>query len=337
MSDSSRLFFTGNSLEQAVIAAASHFDIDPEEVAYERMERRTGLLRGRRRIVIRVDSSNPRREVATPEPNLPAVEAPRESREEPALPEAPAPESAANRDLPAKPSEGLTGPEIATSDDIAEDASAKLVDGEVEGDLGVERVDPHRRPELDDGDDTRGEHRDERSDRAGSRDRGGYRPAEETNLAELQRASGPAVEAVTRGVEMLTQLADLEISAEVYDGDDQLVVELAGEDQACLVRGEGRLLLAIQHLLPRMVHGLTGKVAPCRVDSRGFRDRRVANLERLAWRTADDVRSSGREEMLRPMNPADRRIVHLALKEDDDVVTVSEGHGFFKRVTIRPR
>ena len=94
MNDSTRLFFTGNSLEQAVIAAASHYEIDPDEVAYERMERRTGLLRGRRRIVIRVDSSNPRRAAASQDPSLPPVEERREeSREEPARPEFKAAES----------------------------------------------------------------------------------------------------------------------------------------------------------------------------------------------------------------------------------------------------
>ena len=135
---------------------------------------------------------------------------------------------------------------------------------------------------------------------------------------------------------MLVQMADLEVRAEVFEGEDQLVVELVGEDQSRLVSSEGRLLLAVQHLLPRMIHGLTGEMSPCRVDSHGFRDRRVASLERLARRAADEVREGGRSKTLRSMNPADRRTIHIALKEDDDVVTESEGHGFFKRITVRP-
>ena len=53
MSDSSRLFFTGISLEQAVLAAARHFEIEPDSVAYERIERKGGLLSGKPKVPVR--------------------------------------------------------------------------------------------------------------------------------------------------------------------------------------------------------------------------------------------------------------------------------------------
>jgi len=111
---------------------------------------------------------------------------------------------------------------------------------------------------------------------------------------------------------------------------------LSGPDQGLLVEGEGRLLLAIQHLLPRVLRSASGEMGSCRVDSQRFRERRVNRLERLARRTAEDVRRENRAETLHAMNPADRRTIHLALKNEDDVVTESTGQGFYKRVTIRP-
>jgi spoIIIJ-associated protein len=60
------------------------------------------------------------------------------------------------------------------------------------------------------------------------------------------------------------------------------------------------------------------------------------SLERLAHKVADEVKEEQRPRSLDPMNPAERRIIHLALAEDDEVVTESQGRGFFKRVSVRP-
>ena len=69
----SRLFFTGNTLDQAVLAGASHYGLEASELAYDRVERRTGFLRGRKRVVIRVDSSKPKRAADSPPANAEAV------------------------------------------------------------------------------------------------------------------------------------------------------------------------------------------------------------------------------------------------------------------------
>ncbi len=72
MTNTGRRFFSGNTLEQAVIQAASHYQIDPDEVAYRKIEKRHGFLKTRRGVVIDVDPDNPRRasgqEVVAPTP-----------------------------------------------------------------------------------------------------------------------------------------------------------------------------------------------------------------------------------------------------------------------------
>lgn len=303
MTDSSRLFFTGNTLDQAVVAAASHYELEPNELAYERVERRTGFLRGRRRVVIRVDSNSPRREEgqgaeSSPEPSDAAVKV-----------EAPEPEEVA--------AEQAAEPE----DDIVADAvegppASEEADREEQGEPAASEPSEPRQPSK-------------------AQDRP-YTSFSEPDIADLPKAAPHAVEAVERGVALLATLGDLDLTAEVYEGEDQLVVEIGGADQQRVVRGEGRLLLALQHLLPRLLHGITGEMTPCRVDSRGFRGQRVKALEVIAREAADEVRGSGRAKTLESMNPADRRTIHLALEEDADVTTESDGHGFFKRVTVRP-
>ena len=65
-----------------------------------------------------------------------------------------------------------------------------------------------------------------------------------------------------------------------------------------------------------------------------FKGRRVEELEETARRIAEEVRRDGREQLLPAMTPIERRIVHLALRDDGEVTTESRGEGFYKRVAI---
>jgi spoIIIJ-associated protein len=143
-------------------------------------------------------------------------------------------------------------------------------------------------------------------------------------------------EAAREAVEALLEVAGLDLGVEVLQGDGQLEIELSGAGQQELIADRGSLLLAIQHLLPRTIRGLTGRSVPCRVDSGNFHRMQEESLERLARKTAEEVKQEQVPVSLDPMNPAERRIIHLSLADDDEVVTESQGRGFFKRVSIRP-
>ncbi|MDH4066660.1 MAG: single-stranded DNA-binding protein, partial [Acidobacteriota bacterium] len=91
-----------------------------------------------------------------------------------------------------------------------------------------------------------------------------------------------------------------------------------------------------QHLLPRMIRGLTGGSVACQVDSDNFHEVRAEQLRVMAQDAAAEVRRSRRMQTLEPMSPDERRIVHLTLADDPAVETESHGTGLFKRVTVRP-
>ena len=152
----------------------------------------------------------------------------------------------------------------------------------------------------------------------------------------LPPAEGATAELAASTARQLAALAGLELEIEVLQGETEIEVELSGNDQELLFENDGRLLLAIQHLLPRSMQPASGGGAGVRVDSQGFRSQRVTSLERLAREAAEEVRRRGRPKTLQSMNPSDRRIVHLALKDAEGVVTESNGDGFFKRITVRP-
>ena len=100
---------------------------------------------------------------------------------------------------------------------------------------------------------------------------------------------------------------------------------------------DGEILMAIEHLLPRMIRCLSGgETAAVRVDCDNFHEIREERLRSLAQRVAEEVRKRGKPRVLEPMNPADRRIIHTTLADDPDVVTESEGDGYFKRIMVRP-
>jgi spoIIIJ-associated protein len=98
----------------------------------------------------------------------------------------------------------------------------------------------------------------------------------------------------------------------------------------------GKGLLAIQHLLPRLLRGTVGRSSFVRVDSKGFHQQRKERLEALAHKEAEAASHSGGSRTLPPMAPDERRIVHMALKDSPAVVTESRGTGLHKRVVIRP-
>jgi spoIIIJ-associated protein len=72
-----------------------------------------------------------------------------------------------------------------------------------------------------------------------------------------------------------------------------------------------------------------------RLDAEGFRRHQKETLEDLARRSADEAKRTRRSQLLPPLPPAERRLVHLALSEDPEVETESEGSGFLKRVAVR--
>ena len=72
-----------------------------------------------------------------------------------------------------------------------------------------------------------------------------------------------------------------------------------------------------------------------RLDAEGFRAHQKETLEELALRSANEAKRTRSPQLLPPLSPGERRLVHLALAKDPEVETESEGNGFLKRVAVR--
>jgi spoIIIJ-associated protein len=116
----------------------------------------------------------------------------------------------------------------------------------------------------------------------------------------------------------------------------QAVLDIDGEDLGLLIGRRGQTLSSLQYLLNLICSKKVGKRVSLGVDVDGYRRRREESLVSLAHRTASRVRSTGRSVTLEPMPPNERRIIHLALQDDANVVTVSIGEGEARKVAVTP-
>jgi spoIIIJ-associated protein len=73
------------------------------------------------------------------------------------------------------------------------------------------------------------------------------------------------------------------------------------------------------------------------IDIEGYRKRREETLKKLAYKLADKARQRGRNVVLEPMNSMERRIIHTALQDREDIYTFSEGEEPYRKIIIAPK
>ena len=116
---------------------------------------------------------------------------------------------------------------------------------------------------------------------------------------------------------------------------DEMLFELFGDDVEPLLANKGEGLTGLEVLVGRIASKRAGRPIHPRLDAEGFRANRQEALEELAQTSAEEVRRTRRPALLPPLAPWERRLVHLALSEDPELETESEGDGFLKRVEVR--
>jgi spoIIIJ-associated protein len=106
-------------------------------------------------------------------------------------------------------------------------------------------------------------------------------------------------------------------------------------DSGRLIGHRGETLQALQHLLNMMVKNRTAERVFVSLDIAGYKKGRSEALGAQAVAEAEKVKQTGVAHSLRPMSPAERRIVHMALADVEGITTESEGEGRERRVVIK--
>lgn len=123
----------------------------------------------------------------------------------------------------------------------------------------------------------------------------------------------------------------------ISEDSDELRAEITGEDLGILIGRRGQTIDAVEYLASIAVFpGTHARRKHVELDAEGYKERRRRQIERVALRKAQEATKRGRPVELAPMSPAERKIVHLSLKDRDDVVTASQGREPNRSVVISP-
>lgn len=128
-----------------------------------------------------------------------------------------------------------------------------------------------------------------------------------------------------------------EVTIDEYEGDEgELILDITGDDLGVLIGRYGRTLDALQFIVSTINFRKLGFRYPVVVDVEGYKNRQREKLESIARATAKRAVSQDRDIPMRPMNPYERRLIHIALKDDPRVETESEGEGPDRHVVVKP-
>ncbi len=120
------------------------------------------------------------------------------------------------------------------------------------------------------------------------------------------------------------------------NGESTLIVDINGDDLSILIGRRAETLNALQYITRLILGKEIGRGINLAVDVEGYRERRERSLRQLARRMAGQAIKSGRTQSLEPMPANERRIIHLELKDEDQVTTESVGAEPRRKVTIIP-
>lgn len=151
---------------------------------------------------------------------------------------------------------------------------------------------------------------------------------------ELDRIADTAIAALQ---DILKHFDVGDVTIDEYEGDDgELILDITGDDLAVLIGRHGKTLDALQFVVSAITVRSIGYRYPVVVDVEGYKNRQRQKLESIARSSANKAANQHRSVKLRPMTPYERRIIHIALRDDSRVETASEGEGSARHVVVLP-
>lgn len=152
----------------------------------------------------------------------------------------------------------------------------------------------------------------------------------------VTRRQTAADEARDFAATVLTMM-DYATGVNAIETDEGVAVTLEGGDLGGLIGRRGHTLDSLEFLMALHLIRRFGRRVPVVLDAAGYRARREKALLEIARHAADRVVAVGQPVPLEPMEPRDRRTIHMALADDPDVTTASEGEDEGRHIVVIPR
>lgn len=147
-------------------------------------------------------------------------------------------------------------------------------------------------------------------------------------------------DAVGFGRDVLQHIIDCistDATISIERDENKTLLRVKGDNPALLIGKHGQTLEAIQYLVEKIVNKNSEQRVRIQIDVEGYLEKRQASLQELVGRLAKKAKQTGKPVTIGQMNAYDRRIVHLALKDDSGVRTKSIGNGYIKKLMIFPK
>ena len=157
--------------------------------------------------------------------------------------------------------------------------------------------------------------------------------AEAPKEADVQAAVEAGQAALQKIVDQITDGATITRD----EGSERIKFNIKGEEAAILIGKRGQTLEAIQYIIEKIVNRQHPDRIRVGVDIEGYMENKKNSLKQLAARMAKKAKQTGKPASVGQMNAHDRRIVHLALKNDEGVRTQSMGEGLYRKLVIFPK
>lgn len=142
---------------------------------------------------------------------------------------------------------------------------------------------------------------------------------------------------IQKTVEEFFQKLGVEAKVTVWPAKESTIpVDIKMDEPQTLIGQNGETLFEIQHLLKIMLKRQVSDAVYIDFDINNYKKKKTEYLRELAKSTADEVSLSGREKLLPPMTPYERRVVHVELAQRNDIRTVSVGEDPRRKVIVRP-
>jgi len=152
---------------------------------------------------------------------------------------------------------------------------------------------------------------------------------EEVDVSSLSR------QVLSSILDLMGITADIDVRQQT-DG-DRVLLDVSGDDLGILIGRRGDTLASLQYVVNLIVSRRLKVNAGVTVDVERYRERRYDSLRKLAVKIAAEVSSTTRPVSLEPMPSNERRIVHIALRDNPEVFTQSVGHGEGRKVVVLPK
>ncbi len=126
-------------------------------------------------------------------------------------------------------------------------------------------------------------------------------------------------------------------SVQVIKDEETILLDISGDNGGLLIGRNGQTLDAFQFIVNKIVNRFPEDRTRIVIDASGYREKRIRSITEMALRMGKKVKKSGKAVTVGPLNPHDRRIVHLTLKNDYQLATKSQGEGTIRKIIIYPK